>query len=70
MEDNESIKEVVVFLDAGSHGVPVMSRDGARVQEGVELDDSIANMTFIGSWRSAETVNLNLFAVANSRECD
>lgn len=67
MEDNEAIKEVVVFLDAGSHGVPVVSRDGARVEEGVEFDNAIADMTVIGSWRGAETLDLDLFAVANSR---
>lgn len=49
-----------------------MSGDGARVKQGTELNNTIANMAIVCCSRSAKTANLDLCSVTNSREsaCD
>lgn len=45
-----------------------MGGDGARVEQRIELNDAIANVTVVGCSRSAKTVNLDLFPVTDGRE--
>lgn len=45
-----------------------MGGDGARVEQRIELNDSIANVTVVGCSRSAKTINLDRFPVTDGRE--
>lgn len=70
MEDDEAVKEVVVFLDGGGHGGPVIGGDVAGVEEGVELQDCVANVAVVGGWGGSEGVELDELTVAAGLEFD
>jgi hypothetical protein len=59
---------VIVLLHTRGYGVPVVGGDGARVEQRIELNDSIANVTVVGCSRSAKAVNLYLFPITDGRE--
>jgi hypothetical protein len=55
---------MVVVLDADGHGVPVVGLDGGRVEEGVELEDAIADVAVVGCGGCSEGGDGDEFAVA------
>jgi hypothetical protein len=61
---------VVVFLDGGGHGGPVGGGDVARVEEGVEFHDGVADVAVVGGWGGPEGVELGEMAVAAGLEFD
>ena len=54
VEDDEAVVEVVVLLDGEGHGDPVGGGHGGRVEEGVELEDRVADVTVVGRRRRPE----------------
>lgn len=56
VEDDEAVEERVVLLDGQRDLLPPLGRDGARVQEGVELEDSVADVPGVGARRRPEAV--------------
>ena len=64
MEDDEAVKEVVVLLDGRGHVGPVAGGDGRGVEEGVKLQDAVADVALVRRGRRAERVDgdeLSLF---------
>lgn len=70
VEDDEAVEEVVVFLDGGGHGGPVGGGDVARVEEGGEFHDGVADVAVVGGWGGSEGVELGELAVAAGLEFD
>ena len=70
MEDDEAIEEVVVFVDAGGHGVPVVGGDGGGIEEGVEFQDAIADVARVSCRRGAKRWDGDEFSEARGLKFD
>lgn len=54
MQDDEAVEEVVVFLDCEGDLGPACGGDGGGVEEGLELEDAVADVAGVGAYWGAE----------------
>ena len=70
MKDDEAVEEVVVFVDTGGHGVPVVGGDGRGIEEGVKFQDAIADVARVSRRRGTKGWDGDEFSEARGLEFD
>jgi hypothetical protein len=70
VQDDEAVEEVVVFFYGEGDLGPAVGGYGGRVEEGLELEDAVADVPRVGAYRGAEGVEVELDAVFVGTEGD